>query len=242
MGFAFMSCNNENAWDCLQTTGDIIRQEFVVSDFDKIRIEDNVALYIRQGATREVTVETGENLLNDVSVRVEDGTLIVKNSNRCNFVREYDVTRAIVSTPELTEIRNSSSSDVIGEGTLRFPMLRLKSNTTAGPENPRKSGDFTMDVDMEFLLVEANGFSNFLITGTTQKLSLTFEDEIPRFEGADLLAEEVFVFQRSANEMVVNPQQSIEGQIRGTGDIIAVNRPAVVNVEELYTGRLIFVD
>ena len=40
----------------------------------------------------------------------------------------------------------------------------------------------------------------------------------------------------------VNPLNSIRGEIRGTGDIIAVNRPEIVEVDEFFTGRLIFED
>jgi hypothetical protein len=40
--------------------------------------------------------------------------------------------------------------------------------------------------------------------------------------------------------MFVNPQRSIRGEIRSGGDVIAVFRPPVVEVEEFYTGRLIF--
>ena len=40
--------------------------------------------------------------------------------------------------------------------------------------------------------------------------------------------------------MVVNPQQSLEGQLRGTGNLISVNEPPVVEVERIYTGQLIF--
>ena len=37
--------------------------------------------------------------------------------------------------------------------------------------------------------------------------------------------------------MIVNPQQSISGQIRGTGDVISINEPPIVEVERLYTGQ-----
>lgn len=40
--------------------------------------------------------------------------------------------------------------------------------------------------------------------------------------------------------MVVNPQQSIIGQIVSTGDVIAINQPPNVEVEVLFTGQLIF--
>ena len=40
--------------------------------------------------------------------------------------------------------------------------------------------------------------------------------------------------------MIVNPQQSLTGEIRSTGDVITVNTPSTINVDEYYTGRLIF--
>jgi len=40
--------------------------------------------------------------------------------------------------------------------------------------------------------------------------------------------------------MVVNPQNSIRGKIVSFGDVISKNRPPVVEVEELYKGRLRF--
>jgi hypothetical protein len=42
--------------------------------------------------------------------------------------------------------------------------------------------------------------------------------------------------------MIVNPQQSIVGEIVATGDIISYNRPPLVDVKELFTGRLLFED
>ena len=40
--------------------------------------------------------------------------------------------------------------------------------------------------------------------------------------------------------MIVHPLNSITGEIRGLGDIIAVNEPPIVDVEEFFTGTLIF--
>ena len=40
--------------------------------------------------------------------------------------------------------------------------------------------------------------------------------------------------------MIVNPIQSLTGIIRGTGDVIAVNQPPMVDVEQIYIGQLIF--
>ncbi|MBT0606663.1 DUF2807 domain-containing protein [Aequorivita echinoideorum] len=236
------SCDSENANDCFQKAGSIISKEISVTDFSKIRIEDEVALYLKQGEVQCVVLETGENLMPDVSVSIEGETLVVKDQNSCNLVREYGITKVFVTSPNISEIRNSSAFDVIGEGILNFPTLHLISNTTAGPENIRKSGDFYLILNCQQLIVEANGQSVFYITGTAETASLGFADEYPRFEGANFLIGELTVFQRSANKMIVNPERSIVGEILGTGDIISHNRPSIIDVKEIFTGRLLFED
>lgn len=240
--FLLLSCDSENSWDCLQAAGDSVSKEYILSDFSKIRIEDDVTLYLKQGETQEVTLETGDNLLGDISVTLEEKTLVVKNYNNCNLVRDYGITKVFVTTPNLTEIRNSSAYDVIGEGILNFPKLTLVSNSSPGPETIRKSGDFYLNINSEEFRITANGQSVFYITGKAEKAILSFEDEMPRFEGEDFLINELIVFQRSANKMMVNPQQSIIGKIVATGDVISHNRPPLVDVKEFFTGRLLFKD
>lgn len=242
MFFLMLACDSENAWDCLQAAGSTISKEYSVSEFSKIRIEDDVTLFLKQGDSTHIILETGENLLGDISVSVEENTLIVKDKNNCNLVRDYGITKVFVTVPNITEIRNSSAYDVIGEGILHFPQLTLVSNSSAGPETIRKSGDFYLNLICEDFRVSANGQSVFYITGESEKVTLSFADELPRFEGKNLKIDELTVFQRSANKMIVNPQQSIVGKILATGDIVSYHRPPIIEVKELFTGRLIFKD
>jgi hypothetical protein len=240
--FLLFSCDSENDWDCVQAAGSKVSKEYLVSDFSKIRIEDDVTLYLKQGDSTKIILETGENLLSDISVSVEGNTLVVKDNNDCNLVRDYGITKVFVTVPNITEIRNSSAYDVIGEGTLIFPNLTLVSNSSAGPETIRKSGDFYLNIISNEFRVNANGQSVFYITGSAVKANLSFADEMPRFEGENFTISELTVFQRSANKMIVNPQQSIVGKIVATGDIVCYNRPPLVDVKELFTGRLLFED
>ena len=237
-----VSCNSENAPDCFQTVGDRVVEEFVVDSFSKIRIENDVALQLKQGATQQVIIKTGKNLLPDISVAIESETLVVKNNNKCNLVRDYDNVQVIVTTPNITEIRNASSRDVKGVGNLQFSSLALISNSTGGVVNARKSGDFYLNITCDEFSVSANGQSVFYISGSSENASLVFSDEFPRIEGEGFKIDTLNIRQRSANKMIVHPIDEIRGVIQGTGDVISVNRPPVVEVEELFTGRLIFRD
>ena len=237
---ALLGCDSENAPDCIQTAGDLVQIPYELPVFTKIRMEQNTSLVIKQGAMQEVTLETGNNLLSDIKLYVEDGVLVMRDNNDCNYVRDFGLTKIYVTTPNITEIRNGSSYGVVGEGVLNFPELTLISNTTGGFDEFRKSGDFTLSIHTQNFRVESNGFSGFFIDGKAENARISFEDEVTRFEGQHLEVDHLRIFHRSANKMIVNPLFSIRGQIVGAGDVIAVNRPEIVEVEELYTGRLLF--
>jgi len=238
----FISCNSESASDCFQTEGTIIQEEFNLGLFTKIRIEDDVTLILKQASEQKIIIETGENLLGDVAVFIENETLIIQDNNGCNFLRDYGVTKAFINVPNLTEIRNSSSEKVIGEGLLQFPELKLVSNSTGNIEDTNKNGDFILQLECDNLIVNANGQSVFYISGSSNKARINFGDEWPRFEGENFIINDLTVFQRSATIMKVNPLEKITGEIRGTGNVISVHRPPIVEVEEFFSGTLIFQD
>jgi len=237
-----ISCNSENGNDCLQTAGNIVQKEFTVGDFSKIRIEDEVALFIKQGDVPNVIVESGENLFNDISVFIDEDFLVITDGNSCNLFRDYAITKVYVTAPNITEIRNSASFDVISEGVLIYPNLSLISNSETGPENIKKSGDFILNVECNDFFVQANGQSIFYISGKSKNANLNFSDERPRFEGENFIVDNLKVSQRSGNKMIVNPINEITGTIFGVGDVISVNHPPIIEVNELFTGRLLFKD
>ena len=103
----FFACNSEDANDCFQTSGDIIQQEVAVSSFESILVNRDVELIITQAADYKVTIETGENLINDVKVEVTGNRLVLTDGNTCNYLRDYGITKIYVEAPNLTEIRNS---------------------------------------------------------------------------------------------------------------------------------------
>ena len=235
-------CSSSNAPDCLQVAGDLVSKEFEITDFSRIRIEDGVRLVIREAPSYNVVLESGEFLIDDISVEKQGELLVVKNDNACNFFREYGLTTVYVDAPNITQIRNSSRFEVRSEGVLNFPSLTLLSNTSGEGSAGKKSGDFYLQIASNNLQINANGISVFYINGTVTNAFIQFSDEQPRFEGRDLVIQNLEIVQVSANKMIVNPQQSITGEIRGTGDVISVNRPPTVEVEELFTGRLLFED
>ncbi|MDA9125507.1 DUF2807 domain-containing protein [Flavobacteriaceae bacterium] len=236
----FISCNKEDAWDCIQTSGTPITQELTLDPFDKIRVNRDIELVVKQGQDYKVEIQTGENLLSDIEVLVVENELQLSNLNSCNFVRDFGLTKMIVTTPVLKGIRSSTQYLTSSKGVLNFEDLSLISeNYNSGYIS---SGDFNMTVNTQSLSVVANNLSEFTISGSTETLFVGFYAGLCAFNGADLIAQDVTIFQRSSHDIIVNPQQSLEGEIRSVGNVISVHTPPVVEVEEYYTGRLLFLD
>ena len=110
------ACNSENAIDCFQTAGNIIQEEVEVPDFDRILVNRDIELIITQASEYKVTIETGENLLNDVKVEVIGNRLVLTDDNTCNYVRDFGITKLHVEAPNITEIRNSSQYEASSNG------------------------------------------------------------------------------------------------------------------------------
>ena len=239
--FFLFSCNGENVPDCFQNAGPIIQKEFVLGVFDEVTVFERVELIIKDEATQKVVVETGEYLLNDIEVSVKDGRLIIRNNNACNLTRDYGITKVYVSSPNLVEIRNSSGLTVSSDGALNYDDLTLLSEGFTS-QDFHSDGDFNLEVDSNSISIITNDISNVFISGSVTDLSIGFFSGDGRFEGANLIAQNINVFHRGSNDIILNPQQSLTGSIRSTGNIISLNEPPTVNVEEFYTGRLIFQD
>lgn len=234
-----LSCNSESGIDCFQKSGNIVQEEFMVSTFEKILVNRNIELILKEGSDIHVIVEAGENLMNDVEVEVVNNELRLTDNNNCNYVRDYVSTKVYVIAPNITHIRSSTQYDISSDGILNYNDLRLFSEDF-NAVGSFTIGDFRLQVNSQNLTITSNNISSFYIAGQTDDLIVGFFSGTGRFQGENLIAQQVDIYHRGSNDIIVNPQLSLTGELLGTGDLISLNTPPTVEVEELYTGQLIF--
>ena len=235
-----LGCNPKNIDDCFKSEGDSVSQEFDVDFFDKVIPMSRVKLFIESGPVQKVVVETGDNLLDDVEITVDDGTLKIENNNGCNIFRDFAQVRVFVTTPNLVSIRNGSGYTIESIGVLDFPNLELISEDANTEDEFNTDGDFILELNSQDVRIINNNISNYFLSGNVTNFNVRLFNGDGRVDAPNLIAQNVNLFHRGSNKVIVNPQQSITGELRSTGDVISVNRPAIVEVEEFFTGRLIF--
>lgn len=234
-----LACNSEDAGDCFQTSGNIIQKEIPIESFNKILVNRDIELIVKDGPEYKVIIETGQNLINDVEAVVLNQVLVLTDYNTCNYIRDYGITKIYVMAPNLTEIRSSTQYDISSDGILNYDTLQLVSEDF-NAIGTFTVGDFRVQVNSNQIRAVANNISSFYLTGETENLYVGFFSGAGRFQGESLIAQHIEVFHRGSNDMVVNPQQSISGEIRSTGNVIALNQPPLIDVASYYTGELVF--
>lgn len=236
--FLLLSCDNENAGNCLKTAGDTVNREIDVPAFSRILVGEGVQMILKESAGYSVTIETGKNLVNDVRAEVTEGQLVLSNSATCNFFRDYDQTIAYVTAPDITEIRSSTQWDIRSDGVLTYPDLRIISEDYQ--KDYQNTGNFYLHLENKSFSMVFNNLSNCYLEGSTGKMNIYLAAGNSRVEAAGFLADEVTLYHRSSNDIIVHPLQRIQGDIYSTGDVVSVNRPPQVEITEHYKGKLRF--
>lgn len=233
------ACSSTNAPDCFQASGDISIEEVTVPVFNKITVFENIELILKEGE-QNVAIETGEFLREEVTAIVEEGRLVLRDNNNCNFVRNYGITKIYVTAPNITEIRSSTSWPVRSDGVLSYSSLTLLSESYGEPEAETTDGEFNLALNSNTISIVVNGNSYFKLSGTTNNLNVVIAAGDSRIETENLISKNVTFNHRGSNDLLISPQEALNGVLRGPGDVRSFNKPPIVSVETLYTGQLIF--
>lgn len=232
--------------DCFKGNGNQITRTFPLDSFSTIKVYDGVGLVVKEGPNYEVKITTSDHIIDDLDIQRNGKMLIVQDNSTCNIARDYGQTTVFVTIPDGTilpliqelELHCKTEQKIQSEGVLHSPIIRLFSIGDDG--DGAGTGDFHLAIDNGQFVVESNNVSNFYINGHCNEMLLNFYFGNGRFYGENLQVENIKVFHRGSNDMMVYPVQKIEGTIFATGNVVLENVPPIIDVEEVFRGRVIY--
>ena len=232
--------------DCFKGNGNLITKTFPLEGFTKIKVYSGIELVVKEDANYEVKIITSDNIIDNLDVKLNGDLLVIKDNSSCNIARDYGQTKVYITIPNGSispliselELHSKTEQKVQSDGILHSPIVRLFSIGDDGDE--AGTGDFIIQVDNGQLVVESNTVSNYYIKGNCNQMLLNFYFGDGRFYGDNLFAQSIIVYHRGSNDMFVYPIQKIEGIINATGNVVLKNVPPIVDVEEVFRGRLIY--
>ncbi|GAB2952254.1 hypothetical protein GCM10027048_16650 [Hymenobacter coalescens] len=161
-------CGEDHETDCLKSSGKVTVERRALAPFHVLRLYDNVEVTVVQDTETYAEVRTGKNLQEDLELTEQDGTLTIRNTSRCNWVRRYDVPRQVtLHTPRLTDVFHIGEKTLRTQGTFRQDTLFLHLS---------RAGDVEFDVESNFLWVDLYELGDMRLTGRTNQLIATVGD------------------------------------------------------------------
>lgn len=231
----FTGCRKENLDDCFSNAGEVISETRHLSYFENISLYDNVNLVLVEGNGFSIQVEGGENLISSVETDVTDSTLVIRNTMKCNWVRDYKNELTVyASTSSLKNIRYESSGDIRTTGNIKFDELSV--NVWGG------SGSFNLDVDCNRLnLGQHYGTVDFNVCGKSVTTTI-YSNSYGPFNCYNLNSNIVFIKSNGTNDCFVRVNHILGAEINSVGNVFYKGNPYKVESAIKGSGQLIKIE
>jgi hypothetical protein len=233
LNFTFQSCNQENAFDCVKSTGPRVTEERTVAAFHTIVLEDNIDLYLDTRVASNATIEAGKNLIPKIDFSYKGDTLVISNKNSCEWVRsyKYPVSVTIGIPAESLALVHQGYGKITNAGSLPLSDLSVLS-LDAG-------GDIELTIRSNSLTIYSNSHALINIAGQVTTSYIWINKGIGRIHAENLQAQYCKVQQEGSNEIRVFPIQKLNVEILQSGNVAYYHQPAELTSRIRGTGRLI---
>lgn len=229
----FQSCNQENAFDCIKSTGSITQERRSLAAFRVIILEDNINLRLDASTQGVAVVEAGENLIPKINFTHKDDTLIVSNKNSCEWVRsyKYPVSVTIGVGPGSLTLIHQGYGKITSTDILPLPDLSILS-LDAG-------GNIDISIRTNSLIIYSNSHALINLTGQSTMASIWLNKAIGRVHAENLTVQNCTVTHGGSNEIRVFPLKELSVEILQTGNVAYYNEPEKLTSYIKGTGKLI---
>lgn len=214
-----VSCKKEQLDDCFSSTGEDQTIERPLSAFTKLNVGDKFIVKLKQDQGGErIRITGGENILEGISTEVENGELIIKNCNTCNFVRNFNRQVVIeLFVTDLQEIFVYGACSILSEDTIRSSNLRIDHSAL-------EDMSLVLDVANE-LYIESINSGGMTLKGRSKIFKASIE-EITDIDARNLVCEEVLVDSHTPLDCYVNATRLLFVKIYNQGNIYYVSEPS----------------
>jgi hypothetical protein len=214
-------CKKANERSCFKFSGNLKTVTRKITQPNIISIFDNIDLTIYQSNRNEVEITSGENLINFIECKENNGTLQIANKNRCNFLRnESDKIKITIYISNFSKLINE------GFGNILIPE---KFSTTKLRFHNFGYGDLDINVSLSdsLTLVMSSGNAN-IVSGDARNFYAYAigENKLNALELKQVKAGAIIAFTNTDFYMAVDSVFSVD-QV-GKGTVYYKGNPVIV--------------
>lgn len=218
----FSSCRNSG----INGSGEIITQERIqTKEFTKVEVNQGIHLVVEQSDEKSVVVEADDNIVEHITTRVENGTLIIEANEGFNTETTPEV---IVKMPIIAALTSNSGANITSNNDLITDHIEVSS--TSGSE-------INITVEADFIHVESTSGSSITVSGKALKLETTSTSG-SEINADRLISNEVYAETESGSSTSVDPILKLEAHASSGSSIQYKTTPKALSKEESSGGSV----
>jgi len=228
-------CKKPEARSCFKKSGEYSEKKIAFGSFNQLNLKEHVEYKLIQDSLNCVLIKGGKNLLDFIEVIGEQGVLSIKNRNRCNYLRHYEVPMVEIHYTKLINILFEGTERLYNEDTLITDYLTLTLRDGAG----------RIDLNVKALDINAintHGWGGLTLRGHTETLRANLMgDGIFNFKGLSIQTEAKLITSSSVDQQISVNAIPFSVELNGVGNVLYYGMPTVLNQSIYGKGKLIHI-
>ena len=223
------SCKKDS---CFKSVGEESTVEMDSPAFNKLRVHDFVDVQLKESTDHRVKLRGGTNLLPLIEINTEGETLVIKNSNRCSWMRDArERVEVIIYSPSIEKI------EFLGYGDLRADDLKVQKMELRTFRSLRDL-NFHVTADSLLFFLE-QGAPDIYLEGQTGYLYIYHVGTGRVFAEGLQVRDQIHLNHESTGHFHVFPQQKLLIEIKGSGNIYSYHKPSELTIAQIGRGMYI---
>jgi Putative auto-transporter adhesin, head GIN domain len=206
----FISFTSQAQWEKNKENTTLKTEKRTVEDFTSVHSKGGWNVEITYGKSNEITLKGDDDLLDNITTKVEDGVLIISTKNNTYFKTKYN-TIIFIQMTELKDLILSGSSNVKGNGDF-FNTGKSKFKLSGSGNVDFKFGKIA-EID-----ISLSGSGNYNFAGTTEKNNISISGS-GNVEALKVTSNIVTVNISGSGNASVHANESLQVKISGSGNV-----------------------
>lgn len=214
--FTFSGIQAQNWWkNGIKGEGPVVRKKININNFDGFTLTTTGNVYIKQGNTQSVEVETHQNLIDILETNVDNKHWKIKFDRS---VRNYQKLNFYITVPTLTSANISGSGDITTEG--QFTGLGDLKVGISG------SGDIKLDVQAQTVNTRISGSGDIALKGKANNLEVGISGS-GDIRAYDMVVDNCKISISGSGDVKVHANEELYVRSSGSGDVFYKGRPRI---------------
>jgi hypothetical protein len=246
LSFLCFSCNFDiNIGPGVAGNGHVVETSRTIdAPFDAIKVSEGLNVYLTQGNTETIIVESDENLQDLIVTEVVNNVLKIHTKKN---IGKASSKKVLVSLKNVSSIIVNSGSNVYSQNTITAPNLELESSsgsnltldvsTSTLKCNTSSGANMTLQLNASSVECYASSGSNIKLQGQTIKINADASSG-SNIKAGDLIAESSRANANSGSNITVNTSKELIAKASSGGGIYYSGNPLKVEKSDNASGTI----